>query len=99
MMGTLDGGESELETTSPPPPVIQPEDKVSQQGKIDELKLGLAEEKINSYLDDFENRMEEEILMIGQISLEEVQVNTIKWKEKMGMKKMENGKMGMKTEK
>ncbi|KAK3743337.1 hypothetical protein QZH41_013912, partial [Actinostola sp. cb2023] len=73
MMGTLDGGESELETTSPPPPVIQPEDKVSQQGKIDELKLGLAEEKINSYLDDFENRMEEEILMIGQISLEEVQ--------------------------
>jgi hypothetical protein len=75
MMGTLDGGESELETSDPPPPVIQPEDKAQQQNKIDELKLGLAEERIDTYLDDFERRMEEEILMIGQISLEEVQVS------------------------
>ena len=74
LMGTLDGGESELETTAAPPPLILPEEKHAKQRRIDELKQGLANEPIDDYDDEFEKRMEEEILMIGNISLEMVQV-------------------------
>jgi len=38
------------------------------------LCLGLAEEQIKVYLDEFEQRVEQEILMIGNISLDDVQV-------------------------
>ena len=37
---------------------------------------GLAEEEIKVYLDEFEQRVEEEILMIGNIPLDDVQVYT-----------------------
>ena len=74
LMGTLDGGESELETTAAPPPLILPEEKHAKQRRIDELKQGLANEPIDDYDDEFEKRMEDEILMIGNISLEMVQV-------------------------
>lgn len=73
-MGTLEGGESELETTASPPPLVLPEEKHAKQRRIEELKQGLANEPIDLYDEDFEKRMEEEILMIGNISLEMVQV-------------------------
>lgn len=74
LMGTLDGGESELETTASPPPLILPEEKHAKQRRIDELKQGLANEPIELYDEEFEKRMEDEVLMIGNISLEMVQV-------------------------
>jgi len=74
LMGTLEGGESELETTASPPPLVLPEEKHAKQRRIEELKQGLANEPIDLYDEDFEKRMEEEILMIGNISLEMVQV-------------------------
>jgi len=75
LMGTLEGGESELETTASPPPLVLPEEKHAKQRRIEELKQGLANEPIDLYDEDFEKRMEEEILMIGNISLEMVQVH------------------------
>ena len=39
---------------------------------------GLAEEQIKVYLDEFEQRVEQEILMIGNISLDDVQVSLIR---------------------
>ena len=74
LMGTLEGGESELETTASPPPLVLPEEKHAKQRRIEELKQGLANEPIDLYDEDFEKRMEEEVLMIGNISLEMVQV-------------------------
>jgi len=74
LMGTLDGGESELETTASPPPLILPEEKHSKQRRIEELKQGIANDPIDLYDEEFEKRMEDEILMIGNISLEMVQV-------------------------
>ena len=74
LMGTLDGGETELETSASPPPLILPEEKHAKQRRVDELKQGLANEPIDLYDEEFEKRMEEEILMIGNISLEMVQV-------------------------
>lgn len=73
LMGTLDGGESELETTASPPPLILPEEKHAKQRRIDELKQGLANEPIELYDEEFEKRIEDEVLMIGNISLEMVQ--------------------------
>ena len=74
LMGTLDGGESELETTALPPPLILPEEKHAKQRRIEELKQGIANDPIDLYDEEFEKRMEDEILMIGNISLEMVQV-------------------------
>lgn len=74
LMGTLDGGESELETTTSPPPLILPEEKHAKQRRIEELKQGIANDPIDLYDEEFEKRMEDEILMIGNISLEMVQV-------------------------
>lgn len=77
LMGTLEGGESELETTASPPPLVLPEEKHAKQRRIEELKQGLANEPIDLYDEDFEKRMEEEILMVGNISLEMVQVQLV----------------------
>ena len=74
LMGTLDGGESELETTASPPPLILPEEKHAKQRRIEELKQGIANDPIDLYDEEFEKRVEDEILMIGNISLEMVQV-------------------------
>ncbi|CAH3160843.1 unnamed protein product [Porites lobata] len=73
LMGTLDGGESELETTASPPPLILPEEKHAKQRRIEELKQGIANDPIDLYDEEFEKRVEDEILMIGNISLEMVQ--------------------------
>ena len=73
-MGTLDSGETQLETSAPPPPLFEPEEQREKQRQVQELKVGLADEPIGAYVDEFEKRMEDEVLMIGNISLEEVQV-------------------------
>ena len=42
---------------------------------IDELKLQMADSTVEKYVDDFHQNVEDEILMIGSITLEDVQVN------------------------
>lgn len=73
LMGTLDGGESELEATTLPPPLLLPEEKHAKHRRIEELKQGVANDPINYYDEEFEKRVEDELLMIGNISLEMVQ--------------------------
>lgn len=41
---------------------------------IDELKLQIADSSLEKYVDDFNDTVEDEILMIGSITLEDVQV-------------------------
>lgn len=41
---------------------------------IDELKLQMADSTVEKYVDDFHQNVEDEILMIGSITLEDVQV-------------------------
>ena len=74
LMGTLDGGESELEATTLPPPLLLPEEKHAKHRHIEELKQGVANDPIYYYDEEFEKRVEDELLMIGNISLEMVQV-------------------------
>lgn len=42
---------------------------------VEELKQSVADEEIAAYLLEFEKKVEEEIIKIGDISLEDVQVN------------------------
>ena len=52
-------------------------DSEKQKGKyeyIDELKLQMADSAVEKYVEDFHQNVEDEILMIGSISLEDVQV-------------------------
>jgi hypothetical protein len=41
---------------------------------IDELKLQMADSTVEKYVDDFHQNVEDEVLMIGSITLEDVQV-------------------------
>ena len=42
---------------------------------IDELKLQMADSTVEKYVDDFHQNVEDEIVMIGSITLEDVQVH------------------------
>ena len=50
------------------------EKQQAKYGYIDELKLQMADSAVQEYVDDFHQNVEDEILMIGSISLEDVQV-------------------------
>jgi hypothetical protein len=53
-------------------------DSEKQQAKyqyIDELKLQMADSTVEKYVDDFHQNVQDEILMIGSITLEDVQVH------------------------
>ena len=51
------------------------EKQQAKYGYIDELKLQMADSAVQEYVDDFHQNVEDEILMIGSISLEDVQVS------------------------
>ena len=68
-------------TNTTPPPLVPPEEKQIKQKRIEDLKLGMAEEPIEPYDEDFNKKMEPEVLMIGHITLEEVQVRKYVVKE------------------
>ena len=73
-LGTLDNGDTELESKHIPPSLFENEYQNHMHKGVDEMKLALAEEEIGEYLEEFEKQVEEEVLMIGSIGLGEVQV-------------------------
>ncbi len=73
-LGSLDNGDTELESKGIPPSLFGNEQQRHMHQSIDQMKLALAEEEIGGYLEEFEKQVEEEVLMIGSIGLEEVQV-------------------------
>lgn len=76
VMGSLDTDEIQLNLKTSPPSIMDSDQQKIHQKQVLELKQGLAEEEIKVYLDEFEKQVEQEILMIGNISLEDVQVST-----------------------
>lgn len=77
-MEGLDTDGIELNMKTSPPSILDNEQQRRYQQQVHDLKQGLAEEEIKVYLDEFEQRVEEEILMIGNISLDDVQVSCLK---------------------
>ncbi|RUS78905.1 hypothetical protein EGW08_013318, partial [Elysia chlorotica] len=49
------------------------QDKVGIYKKIDDLRVQIEEEEFQSYLADFEDGVKDEVVLLGSISLEEVQ--------------------------
>ena len=73
-LGSLDNGDTELESKGIPPSLYDNEKQDQMHRDIDRTKLAMAEEEIGWYLEEFEKYVEEEVLMIGNIGLAEVQV-------------------------
>ena len=60
-----------------PPPLLY--DNLQQQEMhkyVEELRQSVADEEIAAYLNEFERKVEEEIIEVGDISLEDVQVSS-----------------------
>ncbi|XP_013405388.1 uncharacterized protein LOC106170172 [Lingula anatina] len=73
LMDTLEGGDSDLETSQRPPALFTRPEHVPNYQKISELRLAMEEEDIQEYVEGFETDVRDEVLMIGNISLEEIQ--------------------------
>ena len=73
-MASLEDGGSDLESQRAPPSLFTQPEHVPRYKKISELKLRLEEEDIAPYVDDFEEGIKDDVLMIGAITLEDVQV-------------------------
>ncbi|XP_022101493.1 uncharacterized protein LOC110985071 [Acanthaster planci] len=73
LMNTLDGGESDLEAEAPPPSFFQRPEHEPNYKKISVLRQEMEEEEIDPYISQFDDTIRDDVLMIGNISLEEVQ--------------------------
>lgn len=73
-LGSLDDGDTELESKGIPLSLFENEQQIDMHRSIEHTKLEMAEEEIGWYLEEFEKHVEEEVLMIGNIGLGEVQV-------------------------
>ncbi|KAL5014640.1 hypothetical protein ScPMuIL_008910 [Solemya velum] len=74
LMETLEGGDTELESKLRHPPALftRPE-HVPNYSKISELRMAMEEASIEPYVDTFEEGVQDDVVMLGSISLDEVQ--------------------------
>ncbi|XP_072175940.1 uncharacterized protein [Diadema setosum] len=73
LMGTLEEGDSELHTEREPPTLFNRPEHEPSYRQISHLRQEMEEEPIDPYIDRFEDNIRDDVLMIGNISLEEVQ--------------------------
>ena len=74
LMGAIESGETELESTAEPPTLFARPELQDNYKKISELKTKIVEEEFEPYVDNFERDIQDDVLMIGKVSLEEIQV-------------------------
>ena len=74
LLDELEDGQSDLESDIPPPPLFsRPEHRLHRE-KIDDLKMQMSDPRpMGEYLDEFEQDVKNDVLMIGNISLEDIQ--------------------------
>lgn len=73
LMDSLEEGETDLVAKRDPPALFTREEHVPKYEKISELKLAMEKEEYPAYLNEFEEGVKDDVVMLGQISLEEVQ--------------------------
>ncbi|KAJ8321997.1 hypothetical protein KUTeg_000468 [Tegillarca granosa] len=73
LMETLESGETPLETDKEPPSLFTVPEHEQSYSKISELKLEIEKSEMKPYLDHFEEGVKDDVVMLGSISLEEVQ--------------------------
>lgn len=74
LMASLEDGQTELDTTHAPPSLFRRPEHVNKYKHITDLRLELEDDRIDNYVGQFEDRIRDDVLMIGSIDLEEVQV-------------------------
>ena len=72
---SLEDEDSGLGTEKPPPLLYDNAQQKEMHKYVDELKQSVADEEIAAYLEEFEKKIEEEIIEVGDISVEDVQVS------------------------
>ena len=72
---SLEDEDSGLGTEKPPPLLYDNVQQKEMHKYVDELKQSVADEEIAAYLQEFERKIEEEIIEVGDISVEDVQVS------------------------
>lgn len=75
-MGSLEKNDSGLGSFAIPPSLYENAQQREMHKYVEELQQSVADEEISLYLDEFERKVEEEIILVGNISLEDVQVST-----------------------
>ena len=70
----LENEESGLGAAKPPPLLYDNLQQREMHKYVEELRQSVADEEIAAYLSEFEKKIEEEIIEVGDISLEDVQV-------------------------
>ncbi|KAK7489378.1 hypothetical protein BaRGS_00019322 [Batillaria attramentaria] len=73
LLQTLEEGDTDLEVRREPPSLFARPEHVSNYEKISELRLEIEKEELAAYLADFERDVQDDVVMLGSISLEEVQ--------------------------
>lgn len=73
LLDSLEDGETDLETKEDPPALFTGPTHIPHFTKISELKLEIEKAELGEYLDEFEEGVKDEVVMLGQISLDEVQ--------------------------
>lgn len=66
-------GDGDLNTEQQPPSLFARPEHVTTYQKISELRLQMEEEEMSPYLDHFEAGVKDDVVMLGSISLEDVQ--------------------------
>ena len=75
LMASLEDGQTELDTRHEPPSLFTRPEHVSKYKQITDLRVQLEEEHIGDYVGEFEEGVRDDVLMIGSIALDEVQVS------------------------
>ncbi|PVD32684.1 hypothetical protein C0Q70_08129 [Pomacea canaliculata] len=73
LLQTLEDGETNLESVRQPPSLFTQPEHIPNYERISELRLEIEQEEVAAYLADFEAAVAEDVVMLGSISLEEVQ--------------------------
>ncbi len=73
-MESVESADSGLGSKTSLPSLYESSQQKEMHKYVVELRQKMADEEINAYLDEFERKVEEEIIKIGDISLEDVQV-------------------------
>ena len=75
LMASLEDGQTDLDTQHDPPSLFMRPEHVSKYKQITDLRMQLEEEDIGDYVGEFEDGVRDDVLMIGSIALDEVQVS------------------------
>ncbi|XP_074656241.1 uncharacterized protein LOC141909627 [Tubulanus polymorphus] len=73
MIDTLNEDVEDLAATTAPPSLFTRPEHVDSYKQIADLRLQIEEEEIRRYVEEFEQRIKDDVLMIGSISLDEIQ--------------------------